>query len=243
MTTLKEVAPYHYTLPDDHPVVQELKKCYKWYSPKFSPHDVPCFADVSSVTESASAMKAIRDFVVAHCRSMSEPPTHILGFDARGFLFGPMISVELGIPFVLMRKAEKNAGPLIKSEPYDKEYKQVAPEIMTVRQGSIPKGGRVLLIDDVLATGGTALSGMQLVEASGATVSLMVCVMVFSALQGVERIHSTANGQYKTVPYLTLVSDKILTEENCGDIPDYHGPRVQSYSDAMEQNNKAGRHA
>lgn len=66
-------------------------------------------------------MKAIRDFFVARYKAMgSNGPTHILGFDARGFLLGPMIAVELGLPFVLMRKAEKNAGLLIKSEPYDK---------------------------------------------------------------------------------------------------------------------------
>uniref|UniRef100_A0A0A9XPN1 adenine phosphoribosyltransferase n=1 Tax=Lygus hesperus TaxID=30085 RepID=A0A0A9XPN1_LYGHE len=114
-------------------------------------------------------MKSIRDYFVSRYRAMGvNGPTHILGFDARGFLFGPMIAVELGIPFVLMRKAEKNCGLLVKSEPYDKEYKEAAPEVMTVRYGSIGKGARVVLVDDVLATGGTALSGLQLVDASRA---------------------------------------------------------------------------
>ncbi|EPY43257.1 adenine phosphoribosyltransferase [Angomonas deanei] len=71
-------------------------------------------------------MRGIRDFLVQRYQAMEEKPTHILGFDARGFLFGPMLAAELSIPFVLMRKADKNAGLLIKSEPYDKEYKEAA---------------------------------------------------------------------------------------------------------------------
>jgi adenine phosphoribosyltransferase len=231
--SLNEVAPHSYELDESHPLAQLLKKHYRWYSPKFSPRDVPVFADVSSVTESAETMKAIRDYLVARYRAMSPQPTHILGFDARGFLFGPMIAVELGIPFVLMRKAEKNAGLLIKSEPYDKEYKEAAPEIMTIRYGSINKGSRVVLIDDVLATGGTALSGLQLVDASGAEVVEMVSVLTIPFLKGVEKIHSTANGRYKDVRFVAFISDEKLTEENCGDVKDYSGPRVMSYGDAI----------
>ncbi|KPA86710.1 adenine phosphoribosyltransferase [Leptomonas pyrrhocoris] len=231
--SLHEVAPHSYELDDAHPLVKLLKKNYRWYSPKFSPRDVPVFADVSSVTESPETMKAIRDYLVARYKAMTPQPTHILGFDARGFLFGPMVAVELGIPFVLMRKAEKNAGLLIKSEPYDKEYKEAAPEVLTIRCGSIRKGSRVVLIDDVLATGGTALSGLQLVDASGAEVVEMVCVLAIPFLKGVEKVHSTANGRYKDVRFIAFLSDEKLTEENCGDVKDYSGPRVMSYGDAV----------
>lgn len=233
---LQEVAPHSFELEESAPLVQLLKKNYRWYSPKFSPRDVPVFADVSSVTESPETMKAIRDYLVARYRAMPQLPTHILGFDARGFLFGPMIAVELGIPFVLMRKAEKNAGLLIKSEPYDKEYKEAAPEIMTIRYGSIDKGSRVVLIDDVLATGGTALSGLQLVDASGAEVVEMVSVLTIPFLKGVEKIHSTANGRYKDVDFVAFISDEKLSEDNCGDVKDYNGPRVMSYGDAINSN-------
>ncbi|KPI84225.1 adenine phosphoribosyltransferase [Leptomonas seymouri] len=231
--SLREVAPHSYELEDSHPLAKLLLKNYRWYTPKFSPRDVPAFADVSSVTESPETMKAIRDYLVERYKAMPSPPTHILGFDARGFLFGPMIAVELGIPFVLMRKAEKNAGLLIKSEPYDKEYKEAAPEVMTIRLGSISKGSRVVLIDDVLATGGTALSGLQLVEASGADVVEIVCVLSIPFLKGVDKIHSTANGRYKDVRFVTFISDEKLTEKNCGDVKDYSGPRVMSYGDVV----------
>lgn len=231
--SVKELGPNFYALEESHPLAVQLTTDYRWYSPKFSPRDVPRFADVSSVTESPSCMRGIRDFLVARYRAMESPPTHILGFDARGFLFGPLVAAELGIPFVLMRKAEKSAGLLIKSEPYDKEYKEAAPEVMTVRYGSLPPGARVVLIDDVLATGGTALSGLQLVEASGAVTVEMACVIALPFLKGVDRIHSTAGGRYRDVVFFAFVLEDALTEANCGDPINYRGPRVIGYADAL----------
>lgn len=96
----------------------------------------------------------------------------------------------------------------------------------------------MVLIDDVLATGGTALSGLQLVEASGATILEFVCVLALVFLKGVEKIHQTADGRYQHVPFLTLVTDASLTEKNCGDVIGYSGPRVLSCSDLHELNGK-----
>lgn len=230
-----EISPNFLVLDSNEPVARALASCYRWYSPKFSPRDVPRFADVSSVTENPGAMKAIQQFLVQRYRSMAEPPTHILGFDARGFLFGPVIAVELGVPFVMMRKAEKNAGILIKSEPYEKEYSEVAPEVMTIRRGSIERGSRVVLIDDVLATGGTALSGLQLVEASHASIVEVVTILALPFLRGVQKIHSAANGRYKSVRFIALLSEDALTEVNCGDVKGYTGPRTISYAEALQK--------
>ncbi|KAI5685409.1 Phosphoribosyl transferase domain containing protein [Leishmania braziliensis] len=232
----KEVAPNVFLLDECNSVSQLLKMKYRWYSPKLSPRNVPRFADVSSVTESPETMKALRDLLVERYRAMSPAPTHILGFDARGFLFGPMIAVELGIPFVLLRKADKNPGRLIRSEPYDKEYQEAAPEVMTIRYDSIGKGSRVVLIDDVLATGGTALSGLQLVEASGAEAIEMVVILSIPFLKGASMIHSTANGRYKAVKLISLISEDALGEENCGDPEDFVGPRVMNCSDVLAKN-------
>ncbi|KEG12227.1 putative Adenine phosphoribosyltransferase [Trypanosoma grayi] len=233
--SLVEILPNYFTLPPESPLREQIRKAYKWYSPKFSPRNIPRFADVSSITENPSVMRGIRDFLVARYRSFPEPPTHMSGFDARGFLLGPMIAVELDIPFVLLRKAEKNAGPLIKSEPYEKEYKEDIPDVMTLRNGSISKGSRVILVDDVLATGGTALSGLQLVEASGATTLEVVSVLGLTFLKGSELSHKYNGGRYRNVPFLTLAEESILTEENCGDIPNFEGPRVISYREALSK--------
>lgn len=232
---LREYSPEFFVLDPSEPVAKLLTSVYRWYSPRFSPRDVPRFADVSSVTESPETMKCIRDFFVKRYRSMEEPITHIIGFDARGFLFGPMLAVELGVPFVLMRKAEKNPGLLIKSEPYDKEYSEVAPEVMTIRRGSVPPGSRVVLIDDVLATGGTVLSGLQLVEACQATAVEVATILALPFLKGVEKIHSTAGGKYKSTRFIALVSEEALTEFNCGDVQGYSGPRTISCGEFLHK--------
>ncbi|RNF19773.1 putative Adenine phosphoribosyltransferase [Trypanosoma conorhini] len=232
---LKEVAPYCFTLSPDSPLWGQIQRAYRWYSPKFSPHDVPQFADVGSITEDPALMRAIRDFLVDRYRKFPEPPTHILGFDARGFLLGPMVAVELGVPFVLLRKAGKNAGVLISSEPFEKEYKEKNPEVMTVRLGSIGKGSRVVLVDDVLATGGTALSGLQLAEASGATVLEFFAILGLTFLKGAQLSHSYGNGRFSQLPFLTLVDESALTDANCGDVVGYEGPRTISYREALSR--------
>ncbi|EAN94251.1 putative Adenine phosphoribosyltransferase [Trypanosoma cruzi] len=233
--SLEEVEPNFFILSPDSPLRETIQRAYRWYSPRFSPCDVPRFADVGSITEEWSVMRGIRDFLVARYRNLPEPPTHIMGFDARGFLLGPMISVELGVPFVLMRKAGKNPGILIESEPYQKEYKEKRAEAMTIRCGSIGKGSRVVLVDDVLATGGTALSGLQLVEASGATTIEFVAILGIKSLKGAQLSHSYGNGRFSKIPFFALVDESVLTEANCGDTAGYNGPRIIGYREALSR--------
>ena len=59
------------------------------------------------------------------------------------------------LPFVLLRKAGKNPGPLVESSAYSKEYEEAQPDRMCIRLGAVVKEDRVLLIDDLIATGGT----------------------------------------------------------------------------------------
>ncbi|ESL11558.1 adenine phosphoribosyltransferase [Trypanosoma rangeli SC58] len=146
-----------------------------------------------------------------------------------------MIAMELGVPFVLLRKEGKNAGVLIASEPYEKEYKEKGSEAMSIRQGSIGKGSRVVFVDDVLASGGTALSGLQLVEACGATALEFVAILGISLLKGAQLSHSYGNGRFSKVPFFTLVDESVLTDSNCGDVVGYDGPRIISYREALSK--------
>ena len=77
-------------------MVQTIAKSLPWYGPKFSPHDVPNFYDVSGITENPEAFKLVVDTFAERYESMKEKPTKIAGFDARGFLFGPTIAMRLG---------------------------------------------------------------------------------------------------------------------------------------------------
>ena len=218
MTQYTEVSHCYYTLSKEDPTADLLAKELTWYSPNFSPKDVPRFYDVSSITEHPELFKKVVDSLVQRYKAMGDKaPTHILGFDARGFLLGTPVAIGLGIPFVLMRKAEKSPGILVKSEPYHKEYAEANPDTMAVRMGSVPVGSRVVLMDDLIATGGTAISGFQLVEALGATVTEFAAIVGIPFLDGVKKIHEYNDGTFKDVPVFTLIHDSAVGAENCAD--------------------------
>jgi adenine phosphoribosyltransferase len=108
----------------------------------------------------------------------------IAGFDARGFIFGPLLSVELDIPFVVIRKKGKLPGQCI-SKSYDLEY---GSNTIEMQEGSISKGERVLLIGDLLATGGTAKCGCDLVEELEGEVFALVFIIELGFLKGREKL-------------------------------------------------------
>ena len=95
---IKTLAPNHFCLDQNlNPyVVHTIAKSLPWYGPKFSPHAVPNFYDVSGITENPEAFKLVTDTFARRYESMKEKPTKIAGFDARGFLFGPTIAMRLG---------------------------------------------------------------------------------------------------------------------------------------------------
>ena len=94
-------------LQTDPRVVAIAKNC-RYYSPKFSPKDVPAFYDLSGITENAEIFQTTMDVFIDRYRAQiatGKGPTVIVGYDARGFVVGPPIALALGIPFVLLRKA------------------------------------------------------------------------------------------------------------------------------------------
>ena len=95
---IKTLAPNHFCLDQNlNPrVVHTIAKSLPWYGPKFSPHKVPNFYDVSGITENPEAFKLVVDTFAERYERMKEKPTKIAGFDARGFLFGPTIAMRLG---------------------------------------------------------------------------------------------------------------------------------------------------
>ncbi len=92
--------------------------------------------------------------------------THVVGVEARGYWFGAALAARLGAGFVPARKPGKLPGPTLR-EAYALEYGQDALEL---HAADLPTSARVLVHDDVIATGGTAAAACRLVEAAGATV-------------------------------------------------------------------------
>ncbi|MCA9331200.1 adenine phosphoribosyltransferase [Candidatus Saccharibacteria bacterium] len=111
-------------------------------------------------------------------------PTHVAGFDARGFLLATPVAQELGVGMVMLRKPGKLPGETERIA-YDLEYGQNELEIQS---DLIGEGDRVLLVDDVIATGGTACAGIELVRRAGAEVIGFHALIDIVHLLGSERI-------------------------------------------------------
>ena len=98
--------------------MKRIAAALPWYGPKYSPHDVPSFYDVSGITVARGVQGGGESLRRPGGRAALSGPTHIAGFDARGFLFGPPIAMALDIPFVMIRKAGKLPGVLVSSGKY-----------------------------------------------------------------------------------------------------------------------------
>ena len=223
-----EIAPHYHILDPQSEVAKEISASLTWFSPQFSPKDVPRFYDISSLCENPILFQKVVDVMAARYSAMpaEKRPTHVLGFDARGFLLGTPLSLALKIPFVMMRKAAKTPGLLYESSPYHKEYAEAKPDTMAVRQDAIPKGARVILLDDLIATGGTALSGFELIAEVGAEVVEFAAVIGIPFLDGVSKIHQYMDGAFKNVDVFTLVHDDAITDATCGDPQGFTGNRI-----------------
>jgi adenine phosphoribosyltransferase len=108
----------------------------------------------------------------------------IVGIEARGFIFGAALAHELGVSFVPVRKAGKLPGDVV-GLTYDLEYGTATIEI---HQDAFGGGERVLLVDDVLATGGTAAAAFRLLEDAGTTVVAFEALVELAFLPGRDRL-------------------------------------------------------
>lgn len=109
---------------------------------------------------------------------------HVVGTEARGFIFGAPLAIELGIGFIPVRKSNKLPGKVI-SESYELEY---GTDTLEMHDDSIFKGDHVLMIDDLLATGGTMLATAKLIRQLGGIVSHAGFVVSLPDLGGIERL-------------------------------------------------------
>ena len=121
----------------------------------------------------------------------------VAGIESRGFLLGPLIAQKLNVPFVLIRKAGKLPGETYKVA-YDLEYGHAALEIQ--KNGLLPEA-RVLVHDDLLATGGTALAAMQLVQKANAQTVAFSSIVNLSFLPGTEKIATQGCQVFSLVDY------------------------------------------
>ncbi|OLY84194.1 Adenine phosphoribosyltransferase [Smittium mucronatum] len=110
----------------------------------------------------------------------------VVGLDARGFLFGPTLALKLNAKFVPIRKSGKLPGSLVKTT-YEKEY---GSDTVEIQADSILPTDNVLIVDDLLATGGTCKAAETLISKLGATVVLSLFVIELTDLKGKELLSS-----------------------------------------------------
>jgi adenine phosphoribosyltransferase len=107
-------------------------------------------------------------------------PDYIVGIESRGFMFGMPLAYKLGIGFAPVRKPGKLPAA-VHTASYDLEY---GTDTLELHQDAFPVGSRILIIDDLIATGGTAAATWELVEQTGSTVVGFGFVIELVALEG-----------------------------------------------------------
>ncbi len=154
-------------------------------------HPIPgiLFKDVTSVMGHPPVFRAAVDWYADRVAAMK--PDVLAAIDARGFVFAAPVADRLEIPLVLLRKKGKLPPPVVQVE-YSLEYADASN--MEARVDAVSEGQRVAIIDDLLATGGTAVAASKLVEELGGLVLAHIFLIELAYLDGRERIVAHDHG-------------------------------------------------
>lgn len=140
------------------------------------------FYDITTLLKDAAGLKAVIDRTVEHFQGKQIDA--VVGVEARGFIFAPALAYHLGAGFVPVRKPKKLPAEVERCS-YDLEYGQ---DTLEIHRDAVGKGHRVLIADDLLATGGTAGAVVKLVETLGGKVAGLSFVIELDFLNGRERL-------------------------------------------------------
>ena len=145
------------------------------------------FRDITPLLQDPRVFRVLIDAFVHRYMAPDLRPDVVAGLDARGFILGSVVAYELGLGFVPIRKKGKLPFTTVE-ETYELEYGSATVELHT---DAVKPGQRVLLIDDLIATGGTMMAGKKLLEKLGASVIEGAAIVDLPELGGSERIKAT----------------------------------------------------
>jgi adenine phosphoribosyltransferase len=153
------------------------------------------FRDITPLLQDAKVFRVLIDAFVHRYRDPATRPDVVAGLDARGFILGAVIAYELSVGFVPIRKKGKLPFTTVE-ETYELEYGSATVELHT---DAVKPGDRVLLIDDLIATGGTMMAGMKLLEKLGAQVLEGAAIVDLPELGGSDKLRAAG------LPLFTLI--------------------------------------
>lgn len=149
------------------------------------------FYDISTLLAHADAWQVTMGRLANAVRA--QQPDLLVGIESRGFLVAAPLALKLGCGFVMVRKRGKLPGPTVRHE-YALEY---GTDIVEIQEDAIQPGQRVVVLDDLLATGGTLQAAITLLRQVGAEVTGAACIIELAFLKGRENLD---------VPVTTIVS-------------------------------------
>ncbi len=145
------------------------------------PEEGVLFRDITPLLANGPAFKELVETLAERYRGKID---YVAGLESRGFILAAPMATELGIGMLTARKKGKLPGPVI-SVDYELEYGTATLEL---RPETVPAGARVLIVDDVLATGGTARAAIELIEGCGAEVVGVIVLLELIELGGRARL-------------------------------------------------------
>ncbi|MBO6273050.1 adenine phosphoribosyltransferase [bacterium] len=140
------------------------------------------FLDITTGVKNYDAFKAMIDFLYNEFKDKNV--NYVAGIESRGFVFGAPLALMLGAGFIMIRKPHKLPAETI-SETYDLEY---GSDTIHMHADAIKEGDNVVVIDDLLATGGTATAACKLVQKAGGNVEAAAFPIELTPLKGADKI-------------------------------------------------------
>lgn len=175
--------------------------------PYYKFHGIDRFYDISGIVHHSEIFQLCTDIFSERYSKLEID--FIAGIDARGFILGAPIALALKKPFVMIRKKGKLPNSVTGSE-YFKEYKggnETGGDELCVSRTVLGLGRRALVIDDLVATGGTLVSACDLLASMGVSVVECACVVELKALDGFRKL----NQKHPGTAVWGLISEEILT--------------------------------
>ena len=155
------------------------------------------FRDITPLLQDPQVFRILIDAFVHRYMAPDLRPDIVAGLDARGFIIGSVIAYTLNVGFVPIRKKGKLPFTTVE-ESYELEYGSATVELHT---DAVKAGQRVLLIDDLIATGGTMMAGKKLLEKLGATVMEGAAIVDLPELGGSNKLRATGMPLFTLVDY------------------------------------------